>query len=989
MVRCCSSTCAINNGNCDKQHKCFICKAYLHMLCGHDYYDSDGNVVEDLGFPKVCDKCHGSNPNGPSHKKKRHGNGEVRANLQRKEKESDRSESDVTEKSSKSRKKTDDVDDDEEDDDDEDENEYDVEEFFSNKELEELMPGWFIPKDLKRNENVRDRFKENKPGVTPRCKVISKMVHVPTSLWEIKDNIPKWWKHSRYVPSLRERSVAEITNRVVLIGKVVGKGRAGFFDVAFVSNKDNDEVSEVRTSEIRKYIIPDGMNSEKKKKAMSRREVNVLGDSDDDEDDEDLVEIDEFMSEDDLQEDDGSDDDDDDDDDEEEDSDDDEEESIDPALWIRKEPRTKIDREWKVVDDVRSTNYTRPITPSHVNEIPRDRWNDITNGELFLMQLPMNELNLWTRLTSKSLLQNKKTATTVTEMKSFIGVLFCCTMSRKVGGITKVFETISDGLFPPQNIGRFGLKLRRFQTIMSCWEFSDKEEDGVDLDDEYWKTESLFRRFNTRYKQLVTHGTYVNVDERIFWSYTRNQPGGIKICGRKPKGTGQECKTLSCCDMNVTTTFEHVRGNAKTPYTRELMKEYGKAASVVLRLCKMAGIEGSNRIVIADSWFANLSLFRGLRMLGLHLLGMIKQGDGGFPKLGLCKLLDKDEKARGSHVTAVTEINLQKVIALAWKGKSDKGNKGRKKKFWMSTFIASDCTTTLPGTGAEKKRHTKDGKRAASVFVPRPKLVEAYYNGMPGTDIVNRNAQFLIGVEEAVRTNDIHKRMCCTVLGTWMANAYGMAMKNYSDERKAGISIASFTKDVILQSLFPPQQQDTSRYTSGDSVSSISHCSTIPEQRAVGTVPGAIATPAPLGTSIDRMAIDPYVHTMHRFADRDVGCVRQQRCVMCHQEGRRQTTTFYCSLCTVTANKESDRKPSKHAYCIKPEYNCFARHIAQCYLHMNQTGMMAQRTLNRSKNKNAIPAVQQQVPIPIAGRIVSRAIPKRRKNDKRGKRKCN
>ena len=56
---------------------------------------------------------------------------------------------------------------------------------------------------------------------------------------------------------------------------------------------------------------------------------------------------------------------------------------------------------------------------------------------------------------------------------------------------------------------------------------------------------------------------------------------------------------------------------------------------------------------------------------------------------------------------------------------------------------------------------------------------------------------------------------------------------------------------------------------------------------------------------------------------------------------------------------------------------------------MNQTGMMAQRTLNRSKNKNAIPAVQQQVPIPIAGRIVSRAIPKRRKNDKRGKRKRN
>ena len=89
----------------------------------------------------------------------------------------------------------------------------------------------------------------------------------------------------------------------------------------------------------------------------------------------------------------------------------------------------------------------------------------------------------------------------------------------------------------------------------------------------------------------------------------------------------------------------------------------------------------------------------------------------------------------------------------------------------------------------------------------------------------------------------------------------------------------------------------------------------------------------------------------------------------------------------MTANKESERKPSKHAYCIKPEFNCFARHIAQCYVHMNQTGMMAQRVALKNQNQNAICA--PQVPIPIAGRIVSRAIPKRRKNNKRKRRKRN
>ena len=48
------------------------------------------------------------------------------------------------------------------------------------------------------------------------------------------------------------------------------------------------------------------------------------------------------------------------------------------------------------------------------------------------------------------------------------------------------------------------------------------------------------------------------------------------------------------------------------------------------------------------------------------------------------------------------------------------------------------------------------------MFVARPKLAEAYYNGIPGTDIVNQNVQFLIGIREAIRrTGDIHKRMCC------------------------------------------------------------------------------------------------------------------------------------------------------------------------------------------------------------------------------------
>jgi hypothetical protein len=53
--------------------------------------------------------------------------------------------------------------------------------------------------------------------------------------------------------------------------------------------------------------------------------------------------------------------------------------------------------------------------------------------------------------------------------------------------------------------------------------------------------------------------------------------------------------------------------------------------------------------------------------------------------------------------------------------------------------------------------------------------MEDYYTGMPATDIVNQHSQFLLGLEAAIRTTDIKKRMATSIIGTWMANAWGMA----------------------------------------------------------------------------------------------------------------------------------------------------------------------------------------------------------------------
>ena len=101
------------------------------------------------------------------------------------------------------------------------------------------------------------------------------------------------------------------------------------------------------------------------------------------------------------------------------------------------------------------------------------------------------------------------------------------------------------------------------------------------------------------------------VDERIFWGWVRDQPGGGHKVDRKQRGFGKEYKCLSIVGVQVTTTFEHVRSkevNNKGKYT----KEYGSGAASVLCLCEAYGIYCINYAVISYRWFGGISCVLGL-----------------------------------------------------------------------------------------------------------------------------------------------------------------------------------------------------------------------------------------------------------------------------------------------------------------------------------------------------------------------------------------
>ena len=87
---------------------------------------------------------------------------------------------------------------------------------------------------------------------------------------------------------------------------------------------------------------------------------------------------------------------------------------------------------------------------------------------------------------------------------------------------------------------------------------------------------------------------------------------------------------------------------------RKYTKEYGAGAASAMCLIEKEKLDGTSRVLTADSWFANLRMAQGLQMLGTHGRLLIKGGHAGYPDTELKALLQ--DKECGAHVVATTII---------------------------------------------------------------------------------------------------------------------------------------------------------------------------------------------------------------------------------------------------------------------------------------------------------------------------------------------
>ena len=215
---------------CDSQHRCVDCKGYLHDICGHEYYDEAGNVVESLLFPWRCNSCHESNAETP---KKRGASSLAnnKASAKRQKKKPAAKKKQTAKKSANAKKKKG-----ASKDDDDEATESEVESSGSNKEEDDSFftipevvrfdPGFIFIDDLKRGETTMDRLKSE--YVQSNCRIVDKYVKVSAIYWGGLDYLKKteWWKEDGHTIALSKLNIDEM-EKALLIGKVLGKVRSG------------------------------------------------------------------------------------------------------------------------------------------------------------------------------------------------------------------------------------------------------------------------------------------------------------------------------------------------------------------------------------------------------------------------------------------------------------------------------------------------------------------------------------------------------------------------------------------------------------------------------------------------------------------------------------------------------------------------------------------------------------------------------------------
>lgn len=335
----------------------------------------------------------------------------------------------------------------------------------------------------------------------------------------------------------------------------------------------------------------------------------------------------------------------------------------------------------------------------------------------------------------------------------------------------------------PRSYGkRMGMSKHRFEVLESCMQLCEQDDT-----DRWWPIRKLLERFNAHMKVVFVAGKWVVIDESGFWWLGKDgqwchdgMPHVTKIA-RKPRSVMAELKSL--CDaltgIMIAVELQEGKDAMKTKEFAAPPDSMPHHVALNLRLTKLAGLHGTGRVLVGDSYFSSVNALLRLHEFGLFFWGIVKTATALYPMRVL-----KDKSAafdapnrrenRGKHNTFTSEYEVagqrHKMAAIAWHDLKTK-------------YIITNVGHTLPGAPLVRRRTVLEPAQNAQqaalcttrevhINIPQPAAVADGFEHFSAVDMHNDYRQGILKIEEYYKTHSWWKRMAASLEGLRVVNAY-------------------------------------------------------------------------------------------------------------------------------------------------------------------------------------------------------------------------
>ena len=305
---------------------------------------------------------------------------------------------------------------------------------------------------------------------------------------------------------------------------------------------------------------------------------------------------------------------------------------------------------------------------------------------------------------------------------------------------------------------------------------------------------------NTNRQNFLLTGTIKILDESMSaWKPRVSEKGDLphltKV-DRKPRDIGTEFKTVACVLLGVMLYLEIQRGSkgmGNMLYANE-MQQTAACSKRLVHGSTQSWLDGRSELYLGDAWFGNLNTLRAIAAVDHDGIGtvqhkvifVIKTGKRLFPKDALASIL-KDQPAGTSAVFKTTDpVIKREILAIGWNYNQSNT------LFFLAT---ADAGSTEPGT-PYKIRFPDWFGNVTFREVPRPKILNTYFEGANMIDRHNHYRQGVLSLEEKWVTTNGHFRILTTLIGMNVTDTFLLAKHHdmLGPLKKRGIN----GKDVTL-----------------------------------------------------------------------------------------------------------------------------------------------------------------------------------------------